>query len=398
MWTLLGLAVGGAVLSNAFRMAAQTNFDAALQADMDGLISAAEPDPNGGVMLAGRFLNHNFDRVYSGLYYQIRLGSSGGQISRSLFDKEIEPVNQTRNGALTWGSATGPEDQHLRVVSRRVDLTPDNRSDAEYTFMVAGDMAAVERQTQEFNTTLLWSFGLLGLGLITAILVQVKVGLLDLQGQRLALIAPDRGEYAASVAKIGILLAYFQNHPEAATNLTPQARHELGLMVKSSSNEMAAKYSRKLGLKQIQAVLNQYQLYDTNHGGGLWVGKHYGKGGERYGDPLNDNSHAVTVRQVLRFYLWLDQGRLVSNEASMRMREIFASPELPHDPIKFVKALEGRGVTLLRKWGTWEDWHHDTALSSGPGRRYILVGLTRHPRGDDYLVGLAQAVDDLLQR
>jgi signal transduction histidine kinase len=181
IWTLLGLAVGGAVLSNAFRMAAQNSFDAALQADMDGLIAAAEPDPNGGVMLAGRFLNHNFDRVYSGLYYQIRAGTSGGQISRSLFDKEIEPVNEVRKGALTWGSAIGPEDQQLRVVSRRVDLTPDNRSDAEYTFTVAGDMAAVERQTQEFNTTLFWSFALLGLGLIAAILVQVKVGLLPLR-------------------------------------------------------------------------------------------------------------------------------------------------------------------------------------------------------------------------
>ena len=173
--------MGGAVLSNAFRMAAQNSFDSALQTDMDGLIAAAEADPNGGVMLAGRFLNHNFDRVYSGLYYQIRAGTSGGQISRSLFDKEIEPVNQTRTGALTWGSAVGPENQQLRVVSRRVDLTPDNRSDAEYTFMVAGDMAAVERQTQEFNTTLFWSFTLLGLGLIAAILVQVKVGLLPLR-------------------------------------------------------------------------------------------------------------------------------------------------------------------------------------------------------------------------
>ncbi|HWY64723.1 MAG TPA: hypothetical protein VNX61_05880, partial [Rhizomicrobium sp.] len=69
------------MLSNAFRMAAQNSFDAALQADMDGLIAAAELDPNGGVMLAGRFPNPNFDRVYSGLYYQIRTGNSGGQIS-----------------------------------------------------------------------------------------------------------------------------------------------------------------------------------------------------------------------------------------------------------------------------------------------------------------------------
>jgi signal transduction histidine kinase len=182
---LLGLFVGGAVLSNAFRLAAQNGFDAALQADMDGLIAAAEPDPGGGVMLADRFLNHNFDRVYSGLYYQIRSGKSGGQISRSLFDKEINPVNEPASsaskGALTWGRAEGPENQKLRVLSRRVDLTPDTRSDADYTFLVGGDMSAVDRQTREFNTTLFWSFLLLGLGLIAAILLQVKVGLAPLR-------------------------------------------------------------------------------------------------------------------------------------------------------------------------------------------------------------------------
>ena len=191
---MLGLAAGGIVLSNAFRMAAQNSFDAALQADMDGLIAAAEPDPNGGVMLAERFLNHNFDRVYSGLYYQIRQGQSGGQISRSLFDKEISPVNQSRKGSLSWGSAVGPENQRLRVVSRQVDLTPDINTDANYTFLVAGDMAEVERQTREFNTTLFWSFLLLGLGLIAAILVQVKVGLAPLRKVSRALAKIRDGE------------------------------------------------------------------------------------------------------------------------------------------------------------------------------------------------------------
>ena len=178
---MLGLAAGGVVLSNAFRLAAQNNFDTALQADMDGLIAAAEPDPNGGVMLADRFVNRRFDRVYSGLYYQIRTGQSGGQISRSLFDREIHPDNQTVKGVLTWGSAAGPENQRLRVVSRRVDLTPENGSDADFTFLVAGDMAEVDRQTRDFDTTLFWSFLLLGFGLIAAILVQVKVGLLPLR-------------------------------------------------------------------------------------------------------------------------------------------------------------------------------------------------------------------------
>ena len=211
------------------------------------------------------------------------------------------------------------------------------------------------------------------------------------------MIHPDRVEYAASVAKIGILLAYFQLHPDAARQLDPQTRHELGLMAKASSNEMAAKFSRELGLKQIQRVLDGYHFYDANRGGGLWVGRHYGKSDERYGDPVGDHSHAATVRQLLRFYLLLEQGRLVSPEASRTMREIFLSPDIPHDDIKFTKALASRpSVQVLRKWGSWENWLHDTAIITGPGRHYILVALTQHPRGDEYLEALARAVDDLM--
>lgn len=225
---------------------------------------------------------------------------------------------------------------------------------------------------------------------------QAAAGVLDLTRLRLAMVHPDRIDYAASVAKVGILLAYFQLHPDAAGHLDPETRHELGLMAKASSNEMAAKYSRQMGLRQIQEVLNSYHFYDTNHGGGLWVGRHYGVDGERIGDPLGDHSHAMTVRQVLRFFLLLEQGKLVSPEASQTMRQIFASPDIPHDDIKFVKGLAGRDVQIIRKWGSWKDWLHDSAVITGPGRHYILVAMTHHPNGDKYLADLAQAVDDLL--
>lgn len=226
---------------------------------------------------------------------------------------------------------------------------------------------------------------------------ETAVGLLDLKKLRLAMLRPERIEYAASVPKIGILLAYFHLHLNAASNLDPRTRHELGLMIKASNNEMAAKFSREMGLKQIQQVLNFYDFYDQERGGGIWVGKHYGKSDERIGDPIANHSHAATVRQLLRFYLLLEQGKLVSPEASRTMKEIFASPDIPHDDIKFVKGLSGRGVQILRKWGSWENWLHDTAIVTGPGRRYILVGLTRHPRGDEYLVDLAREIDQLME-
>ena len=209
---------------------------------------------------------------------------------------------------------------------------------------------------------------------------QTAAGVLDLNTGRVAMIRPDHEEYAASIPKVGILLAYFTVHPEAATRLDPAVRHELGLMAKASDNEMAAKYSQQIGLKKIQQIINDAGFYDAKHGGGIWVGKHYGKGGERYGSPVADNSHAATVRQLLRYFMMLEQGKLVSPEASKTMREIFASPDIPHDDIKFVKGLEGRDVQIIRKWGSWEDWLHDSALVTGGGRHYVIVALTKHPK------------------
>lgn len=232
---------------------------------------------------------------------------------------------------------------------------------------------------------------------------QTAVGVLDLSSDppRLAMLNPDRELYAASVPKIGILLAYFDAHPEAADpgKLDPAVRKELGQMIKVSSNEMAAKYSRQLGLKNVQAALDKYHFYDKTQGGGIWIGKHYGKGNERHGSPVADNSHAATVRQLLRFYLLLEQGKLVSPQASKVMREIFESPDIEHQNHKFTKGLKGRdAVEVIRKSGTWKDWLHDTAVVTGGGRHYVLVGLTEHPKGDDYLEALAPLVDDALQK
>lgn len=222
------------------------------------------------------------------------------------------------------------------------------------------------------------------------------VGLLDLKRGRLGTIRPDWMTYGASVPKIGILLAFFQLRPEAIAGLDQERRHELGLMIKPSSNEMAAKYSQELGLKEIQQVLCSMGFYDINHGGGIWVGKHYGITGERIGDPISDLSHAATVRQVMRFYLALEQRTLISVSASVTMREIFESPQIPHERNKFLAGLKSREVQVIRKSGSWENWLHDSAVVTGPNRHYILAALTEHPRGDDYLCELARMVDDLI--
>jgi signal transduction histidine kinase len=187
IWAMLALAVGGFVLSNAFRNAVEDNYDTKLATDMDGLIAAAEPDANGGVVLQDRFVNREFDRVYSGLYYEIRpnIPGPGAQISRSLFDQVLNVSGEQSRGAIIYGFAVGPENQHLRVLSRRVvfpiTATPEPGDNRAYIFTVAGNLSAVDAEIVTFNRTLVWSFVLLGLGLVAAVFLQVRVGLMPLR-------------------------------------------------------------------------------------------------------------------------------------------------------------------------------------------------------------------------
>ncbi|MHC4235522.1 MAG: N-acetylmuramoyl-L-alanine amidase-like domain-containing protein, partial [Planctomycetota bacterium] len=224
------------------------------------------------------------------------------------------------------------------------------------------------------------------------------LGVLDLTDLRLAVVGPDEMFYAASVPKVCILLAYFATNPETAISLSPEVERELGRMIKISDNALAAKYGQLVGMEKVQELLQsrRYRFYDEKRGGGLWYGKHYTKASPRIGDPLRDHSHGATVRQGLRFYLMLEQGRLVSAAASTKMKEIFAAPHLEHIGSKFVAGLQGRDLSLIRKSGTWEDWHLDTARVERGERVYLLTGMTHHPRGGEYLAAAAAAIDDHL--
>jgi beta-lactamase class A len=129
----------------------------------------------------------------------------------------------------------------------------------------------------------------------------------------------------------------------------------------------------------------------------LWCGKHYNIDQPRIGDPLKDHSHAATVRQCLRYYLLLEQGKLVNPSASATIKRLFASPQLEHHHDRFVKALAGPGVMILRKSGEWEDWHLDTARVERGSAVYLIAGMTHHARGVEYLEALAAAVDAALR-
>jgi beta-lactamase class A len=230
---------------------------------------------------------------------------------------------------------------------------------------------------------------------------KMAVGLVDLSdpaAPRFAHVNGNLEMYAASMPKIAILLAAFDQFDRGVLRRSAEVEQDLDDMIRVSSNAAATRMIDRIGgLMKINQVLRdpRYGFYDDEENGGLWVGKRYAKKGPRLPDPLHGISHAATAAQVCRFYYQLATGRLISPEASADMLAKLSAPAIGH---KFVKTLRELApeADLYRKSGTWQRWHADSVLVWGPQwRRYILVAMVESPRGERILrdlVGVAEKV------
>lgn len=211
-----------------------------------------------------------------------------------------------------------------------------------------------------------------------------------------AAINDDHMVYAASLPKIGILLAVIDSVNRGVIPWEDDFRYRLRKMITISNNQYATWGAELVGLRPMARILvdPRYCLYEGGVGG-LWVGRAFKKGGESYRDPLKSISHGATARQTARFYVLLDRGRLVSPYWSAYMRSLMAPPEYVH---KFVAALERREHVefVARKSGTWQHWHADSALVQHGRARYVLVGLAEDEAGEEWLRSVAPIADDLI--
>lgn len=207
LWLAVFLVAGGIALSTLFRQSVETTFDDNLGAILDSLIATVEVGEGGSLTLQRPLSDPRFQRVYSGWYWQVRtfrgdqpvaVGRKESALrSRSLFDQALLVPSRTLNvddaklDELFTGRTSGPEAQPLRVVERLVQLPGMT---APISFSVAGNMSQLDGQVEEFAGLLAGALIVMGLGILVAILIQVRYGLRPLERMREGLHAIRTGE------------------------------------------------------------------------------------------------------------------------------------------------------------------------------------------------------------
>lgn len=233
---------------------------------------------------------------------------------------------------------------------------------------------------------------------------KLAVGVVDLRNPEKAMFARINGGhmmYAASLPKIAILLAAMDAIEKGELKETEAVTKDLRLMISKSDNKASTRMIDRLGYEKIEAVMTNpnYEFYDEEYGGGLWVGKRYGGGGDTNREPLKNLSHAASVTQVCRFYYLLAHGKLVNEQRSKQMLKIMENPEIHH---KLVNSLQkmAPAARLFRKSGSWRSYHSDSILVWGkdPNRRYILVVLADAEDGETIIRNLVAPVERVLKK
>jgi signal transduction histidine kinase len=200
VWNLVVLLVAGVFLTAQFRDSAIRRFDQALTVLTDDLYASSSVED--GAVKAPFLTDIRATRVYSGRYWQILEMTPGRTLrmidqSRSLFDSSLViPAIQTEHLAADPGKTQffdlpGPQNSRLRAAAILTRLPGYPRP---VVFIAAEDRSPIDRDADIFARNTAIALILLGAGLVSAVVVQVRVGLLPLFRLRRELGAVRRGK------------------------------------------------------------------------------------------------------------------------------------------------------------------------------------------------------------
>ena len=243
--------------------------DARMTALADAIVATVTIDGDGTPALQRPLAESRFDLPLSGLYWQIE--TAGGRIatSRSLWDQRL-PRGTSGHGAVRVFETPGPRGQALRVLERDIELP---EAGAPLHVLVATARDEMDAEMTRLSGVLALAFVLLGLGLVAAVVVQVRLGLAPLNrlraalaelraGGRASLDLPAPGEVKPLIEEIDALVVQNRATIERARSHVGNLAHALKTPLAILHNAL----DRPEGADLADLVSEHYEAMLSHHG------------------------------------------------------------------------------------------------------------------------------------
>lgn len=258
------------LLTTLFDLHLRRGVDADLVDLLDDLAAGLETTADGGFVMARAPDLPKYDRQLSGQYWQVEVEGQPPIRSRSLWDARLpEGAPNGDLGNIRLREIKGPRSEQLRLAQRTLQF---QEPAARVTLSVAADLAPALAAARQFSRILGVALTVLGIGLVSALVLQVRVGLRPLEEIKFALAAIRAGtvkrlsddaptEIAPLAQELNALLDHHGSLIDRARGQAGDLAHALKTPLAVLRNEMEneATPDRKLALEQIEAMTDAVQ-------------------------------------------------------------------------------------------------------------------------------------------
>ena len=184
-WILIALVVTGIILTSVFQESALRRLGNMLGETIDEAVVAATITPEGEVFI-GEIQDARTQRLLSGKYWMVAELGEDDRVevlarSASLGDADLDhdpDLGQRLQAAfgqtISYNAEDGPKGEPLRIAASMKQLPGRT---APVAFFAGIDRSDIDADTRQFATVTWIAMLLLGAGLVTAVFVQVRVGL-----------------------------------------------------------------------------------------------------------------------------------------------------------------------------------------------------------------------------
>jgi signal transduction histidine kinase len=258
------------LLTTLFDLHLRRGVDEDLTDRLDDLAAGLETTVDGGFVMARAPDVPKYQRQLSGQYWQVEVEGQPPIRSRSLWDARLPEASASATlGLISLREIKGPRSEQLRMAQRTLQFQDPA---ARVTFSVADDLAPALAAARQFSRILGISLAVLGIGLVSALVLQVRVGLRPLEEIKAALAAIRAGtvkrlsddaptEIAPLAHELNALLDHHGSLIDRARGQAGDLAHALKTPLAVLRNEMEneAAPDRKLALEQIAAMTDAVQ-------------------------------------------------------------------------------------------------------------------------------------------
>ncbi len=199
IWIIFTLVSAGLLLSDLNEKTNFKAFDDRLNLLLETLIGASRVDSSDGITVVSTIGDPRFFQPYSGWYWQVNKESKTLVRSRSMWDQVFTEDKRLIGGRSQFINNVGKdidnqnyvEKKKLHIIERNISFPGIN---APVTFILSGDTEEYQANIKKFDNTLSVILFALGAGLMIAVFLQVKFGLLPLNKIKASLFKVRNGD------------------------------------------------------------------------------------------------------------------------------------------------------------------------------------------------------------